>query len=311
VIRGACRKVRENDVPAISGEEVRQQQNKSKDEGFVPPKHTWTEAIGWTTGIVLTYEFIHRRRGITSFLEDAYPISTASPGLYDTRVCPFRLTTRAIAQPIVSTVNSVFSITTTHRERPVQSRKSIDVTPFIQDGDALFYKVDESELLPSPRNYSSSLEDDDGDDGIQFDEKFSQVQQTKQTRPKDSTVASVAERISGDIFSALGAFKFLVGEGQGKSGGIDLMEKGAELGSGRSFYNLGVSYDRLNETQLANEYYKRAADLGHPLASYNLGVMTLKDGKVSEGLALLQYAAENGVEEAKGAMQGLVAATTR
>jgi len=301
VIRGACRKVRENECPALSGEEVRQQ-NNSKDE-FVPPKHTWTEALGWTTGMVLTYEFIHRRRGLSAGGDGLHSV-TASPGIYGTtNWCPFRLTSRAIAQPIVSTVNNVFAVTHREPSSPSGARKSIDVTPFIHEREPLFFKNDEELTALRLR-----AQEDDEDDGlIQFDESISNVQHTKQTGPKDSTVASTAEKLSGDIFSALGAFKFLSG-GERKTtaaAGIELMEKGAELGSRRSLYNLGVSYDRLNEPKLAVEYYKRAADLGHPLASYNLGVLALQDGKVGEGLALLQVAAENGVEEAKGVIQSV------
>jgi len=31
-------------------------------------------------------------------------------------------------------------------------------------------------------------------------------------------------------------------------------------------YNLGVAYDRMNEVTLSEEYYRRAAKLGHSLA---------------------------------------------
>jgi hypothetical protein len=46
VIRGTCRKFRENDCPSLAGEEVRQNRNKSQEEFAPKPKHSLTEALG-------------------------------------------------------------------------------------------------------------------------------------------------------------------------------------------------------------------------------------------------------------------------
>jgi len=122
------------------------------------------------------------------------------------------------------------------------------------------------------------------------------------------------------LFSILGAFKFLNHEAKGLKPtdamshidyknnvtpeeppmtAMELMERGAELGSARAFYNIGVAYDRMKEYKLAKEYYCKASDLGHPLASYNCAIFLLKEGKFGDGLSMMQFAANSGVPEAK------------
>jgi len=131
---------------------------------------------------------------------------------------------------------------------------------------------------------------------------------------------TLVERFTGDLFSILGAFKFLNHEAKGLKPtdaishidyknnvtpeeppmtAMELMERGAELGSARAFYNIGVAYDRMKEYKLAKEYYCKASDLGHPLASYNCAIFLLKEGKFGDGLSMMQFAANSGVPEAK------------
>ncbi len=83
---------------------------------------------------------------------------------------------------------------------------------------------------------------------------------------------------------------------------MELMKKGTELGSGRALYNIGVAYDRMEEHKLAKEYYCKASDLGHPLATYNVAVMLLKDGKIGDGISMMRRAAQAGVPEARNVL---------
>lgn len=137
-----------------------------------------------------------------------------------------------------------------------------------------------------------------------------------------SKVGLLSDRLTGDFLSMLGAFKFLSNEAKGIKtseaasyidpvqdnmmssddpplNAMDLMELGAELGSARALYNIGVAYDRMKDYKLAREYYCKASDLGHPLATYNCAVFLLKDGKIRDGLSMMRLAAENGVPEAR------------
>ena len=313
-IRGTCRKLRDNDYPNLSGEEVRQHNRNNSKEEFTRPKHSVTEALGWTTGIILTYEFTHRRR-CGPYVEDSSSASPARALQGYLQKCPFSVATKAITQPTTLTpISTVHNVRTAGENRPsrplLTARKSIDITPFLSEksGNETFLLKD-SKYADHKRSADTEYESDD--EGVHFDETISKFDEVRASKPRDAVAATFAEKVSGDLFSALGAFKFLTGDSSSKAlptteidtspplKALELLEKGAELGSSRALYNIGVAYDRMKEVQLAREYYKRAADLGHPLASYNVAVLTLKDGKISEGLTLMQFAAENGVPEAR------------
>ncbi len=188
------------------------------------------------------------------------------------------MATQAIAQPTltsISTVNNVRSGNDESHSRSFSSRTSIDITPFLTEklGNESFLFKDSKYTDRGTSDYESD------DEGVHFDENISKFDEVRNAKPSDANAVSLAEKLSGDLFSALGAFKFLTESKAGEVAGpsssdvpspplsaLELLEKGAELGSSRALYNIGVAYDRLKESKLAREYYKRASDLGHPLA---------------------------------------------
>jgi len=310
-LRGSCRKWRESEYPVVSGEDVKS--NKWKNQEFIPPKHSWNEALGWTTGLVLAYQLTHRK---CTLGEETGPFSTFNTnGL---KKCPFGVAKNVVSQPIVSTVHNV--VDHKSKARGIRQRNSIDATPFL--------KEDNLSLFDPSVDFTKELAENECD--IVFEEekptnilKASLPLQTKKLEEKESekrptNVDQILNRFSGDLYSVLGAFTFLhqgpkensengtvkiiVAETPSKTPPIHAMElltKGAELGSSRALYNIGVAYDRMKEPKLAREYYRKAADLGHPLATYNLSIFLLKDGNFAEGLTLMRIAAEKGVPEAK------------
>jgi TPR repeat protein len=171
---------------------------------------------------------------------------------------------------------------------------SIDTSPFLK----------ESLIFDFESGKSASFSEDE--DSFVFEEV--PENKTSSLKPKDPKVADMAERLAGNLLSAVGATQLLLGEG-GKTtsgseppmNGLELLKKGSELGSSRALYNLGVYYDRQRDFELARDYYKRAADIGHPIASYNYAAMILeKDPRMTPEVKLLMsYAYEHGVPEAK------------
>ena len=74
-------------------------------------------------------------------------------------------------------------------------------------------------------------------------------------------------------------------------------------GSASAHYNLGVLYETgmyfTKDLEKAVMHYKAAADMGHPKATYNLGVMYVKGhGSADIGLSLLKKASSMGVPQA-------------
>jgi len=337
VIRGTCRKWRENDCPAVGGEEIRKGGHNNKpNEDFVPPsKYTLTDAVGWTTGLVLAYEFTHRRNRCSVVVEES-PTTTVLPSVLNrltnasksvvgtnnqknSNQCPFPWPKKAVTQPILS--QNVISVNQNQKSNRVSNKKtSIDITPFIKE-DSLA-----SLHFSSSQPYLNNNEDDDDSvifsndiENINPQPKYSSPLLTKKDElesPADQHLTA-AKKLTGDLFSVLGAFNFLSAQNEketedsfitfsdGMSSteppmkAIELLEKGAELGSARALYNIGVAYERLNDEQIAREYYRKASDLGHPLGTYNNAVFMLKDGRIAEGLIMMQKAAEKGVPEAQ------------
>jgi len=264
--------------------------------------------------LTFQYEFAHRRRRQQNLFDDCVSVSTNRAIQGYLQNCPFAVATKAVAQPTLST-STVGHVRAEHERRPrsfLTSRKSIDTTPFLTEksGNEKFF------LHGSRSRYSNQksidLDYESEDEGVHFDETISQFDEVRNAKPRNAKAVALAEKLTGDLFSALGAFNFLTSETGNKSdesmkvtpgpppmSPLEILEKGAELGSSRALYNIGVAYDRMKELKLAGEYYRRAADLGHPLATYNVAVLTLQDGKVSEGLALMRFAAENGIPEAR------------
>lgn len=330
VIRGTCRKWRESDCPVAAGEEVNR--NKEDKHKFVPPKHSWEECVGWTAGLVLGYQLTHRRRQKDDCCTSVSAKACTSTSAHQR--CPFAVASKVFSQP---TVNS--SSTALHVNRKTSSSTvfhSVDLSPFIHDDTR------EPEL-PDKLNTSWSSVDDEEEDilfssepdldlplaPIPINAADKLVFQSGQCS-SSSLLDDPAEHgrlIGADLLSVLGAFEFLSTEEKIKAKGaggtrksskkklttplsknppihaLDLMKKGAELGSARAMYNIGVAYDRMNDTKLAREYYNKAADLGHPLATYNCAVLALKDGHLTEGYALMKTASDFGVPEAEEYMR--------
>ena len=293
-VRGTVRKWRENEVPTVAGEEVRKKKENQKEK-FAPPRYTVCDAIGWTAGLVISYEIAHRR-GRNNLCCGVVADTT--------KKCPLSLT-EAVTQPLyapLSTTGHVLPKATSRRQRST----SIDATPFLQET-----------LLDSDFKLSAVSDDEDGICFSQssFQETPSKKKQElkKPVKPEDPKLASYAENIVGNTLSLLGAFEFLrippktTGEAttDPPMTAIDLLKKGEEYSSGRTLYNLGVAYDRNKDTELAREYYKRASDLGHPLATYNYAVSILREGNLSEGIELMKFSAAHGVPEAQAIIKDL------
>lgn len=334
ILRTSCStKLRDNEKsPILATEDINYQKSKNR-ENCKPLNYTLTDAIGWTTSLVLTYEFVHRRRVKFSQLQldpsnECSLTSTYCSSSWWTnylKYCPFGLAKVVNNQPVIG-----IGIPTTARSindasvSPTSSSlsKSIDTTPFLKESESLFFPSTFTFRCLSPTfGKTEVLDDEEDDDCIQFDASLTKFDEAKSNRPSsvDSQLVGFAEKLVGDIYSALGSFKILLNQPQkgstnnpaDKDSGvlispIELMEKGAALGSGRALYNIGVAYDRLNETKLAREYYQKSADVGHPLGAYNTAVFLFKDGKIFEGLRLMKYAGENGVDEATEIMNLIV-----
>jgi len=89
--------------------------------------------------------------------------------------------------------------------------------------------------------------------------------------------------------------------------GIDLLQQNSNLGCATSQFFLGQAYEQgigvSENIELASQYYKKAAECGHPEAKYNLGVLIIKSNEncedaFKEGLRLIEEAAEEGIIEA-------------
>lgn len=311
IIRGTRRSFRESsDCPSLASEEVRQK--KKSKEDFTSPKHSIGEALGLTTGLILTYEFTHRRQRFQCFKEVSSSLDQPKFWVF-IRKCPFAIAKEAVAQPTFSSASTVKGVRNPQSKPSIAllTRKSIDTTPFLYEPDTIFLK---DINYQKPDAYEG--ESDDG--GIEFDPNISKLDEVRATKPHDKRVTSLAEKVTSDLFSALGAFKLLnISKDSAKPEkslqqndlpntkleAFEILEKGVELGSSRALYNIGVTYDRMGETSISKEYYKRAADLGHPLASFNFAVTNLKEGNLQEGLNLMKYAAANGVHEAEEIMK--------
>lgn len=215
---------------------------------------------------------------------------------------------------------------------------SIDVTPFMHD-DA--QECELPEMISSPNTLVDDDDIVFGFDSSESTHAEStSIDLNDRTSLILKNPAEYGTKFGADLLSVQGAFEFLQEEAKAKSGvratskktgkklaskgqrsrtnstsssqltsknppihAMTLMKHGAELGSARAMYNVGVAYDRMNDPKIAREYYKRAADLGHPLAIYNCAVFALKDGHLSEGYALMKTASDFGVLEAKEFMK--------
>ncbi|KAH7970011.1 hypothetical protein HPB52_023900 [Rhipicephalus sanguineus] len=83
---------------------------------------------------------------------------------------------------------------------------------------------------------------------------------------------------------------------------IKSFEKAQELGSTRAHYNLGVCYETgrtvNKDLDKAVMHYRAAVLGGHPLATYNLGVLYLNGyGNAKTGQSLLEKASRLGVPQ--------------
>ena len=299
-VRGTVRKWRENEVPTVAGEEVRKKKENHKEK-FAPPRYTVSDAIGWTAGLVITYEIAHRRAR-NNLCCDVVATDTS-------RKCPLSLT-EAVTQPLyapLSTAEYVIPKATNRRQRST----SIDATPFLQEN-----------LLIDSDFKLSSVRDDGDEDGFSFSQTSRDLREApakkkevpkKPVKPEDPQLASYAEKIVGNTLSLLGAFEFLRGPSKMTDESttdppltaMDLLKKGDEYSSGRTLYNLGVAYARNKDTELAREYYKRASEVGHPLATYNYAISILHEGKISEGIELMKISAAHGVPEAQAVINDL------
>jgi len=237
IIRRTRGNFRENDCPGLASEEVRQK-NKSKED-FSPPKHSITEALGWTTGLILTYEFTHRQR--------RQCLGNTSPGSQDRlllyiRNCPFAIAKEAVAQPTItpfSTAKSVRSPCPKRAVNPHPTRKTIDKEPFLKEPEKFFQFKDAF----YPKRSSLDEESDDDEEGVHFDPTISKYDEVRANKPHDKRVTSLAEKVTADLFSAYGAFKLLTLSKDSKAvkpsdiptmEALDLLEKGAELSSSRA-----------------------------------------------------------------------------
>ncbi len=343
VFRGQCRKFRENDCPVAAGEEVRRNNKDDDGKnGFVPPKHNLEDAVTWTTGLVLAYQLTHRgRRALIEDCPPAASLASGTSAGSTSRKtsstegphCPFSITSKVFSQPLFAQPSTALNVAQRKTSTVISS---IDTTPFIHDD----VQIQDCEL---PDRLSTTPTSVVEDDDIVFGFEPELVAEAKRNLEIDGTFIDripdnpeeFGRKFGADLLSVLGAFEFLQAERNVKipssqtplrndntkktskrveSDGkltstsppihaMELLKKGAELGSARAMYNIGVAYDRMNDPQLAVEYYKKAADLGHPLAAYNCAVFALKDGRLTEGYALMKTASDCGVPEAKEFMK--------
>lgn len=342
VIRGQCRKFRENDCPVAAGEEVRRNNKEENTKnGFVPPKHCLEEAAVWTTGLVLAYQLSHnRRRSLIGECPSPASIPTSSgscsilsPEAPEKAGCPFTLASKVLSQPIfTSPPASGLNVAQRKISSPAAIISSLDRTPFIHDD------VQDSELPDRLSTPTTIVEDDDIVFAFPDDPPASDATKLADGDLFDRIPNNPAEygtKFGADMLSVLGAFEFLQAEAKPSAGSsspspqksqksldgngkkskassknklsskhppahaMELLQRGAELGSARAIYNIGVAYERMEDHQIARDYYKRAADLGHPLATYNTAVFALRDGHLTEGYALMKTASDYGVPEAE------------
>ncbi|CAG7720492.1 unnamed protein product [Allacma fusca] len=262
-LRVGARAFKENEVPVVAGEEVR----RNQEEKFNPQRR-FNECFGLSTGLIISWDLFHRCRRQWGLPE-------------------------AGTQPIFSSVKNI--VPPRANQATVVKKASIDASPFLKE--SLFASDCESQG-------SVSFVSDDEDDFAFQDEL---PEKSKLSIPKDLKANDVVERLAGNVLSAVGATKILLGEKGSKKipeppiSGLELLNSGAELGSSRALYNLGVYYDRQREYDIAQDYYKRAADIGHPIASYNYAAMIMEKNKnlTPEVKSLMSYAYEHGVSEAK------------
>jgi len=270
----------------VAGEEVR----RNQEEKFNPQRR-FNECFGLSTGLIISWDLFHRCRRQWGLPEGEDGSSGKSQS-----VCPFsfkRAISVAGTQPIFSSVKNI--VPPRANQATVVKKASIDASPFLKE--SLFASDCESQG-------SVSFVSDDEDDFAFQDEL---PEKSKLSIPKDLKANDVVERLAGNVLSAVGATKILLGEKGSKKipeppiSGLELLNSGAELGSSRALYNLGVYYDRQREYDIAQDYYKRAADIGHPIASYNYAAMIMEKNKnlTPEVKSLMSYAYEHGVSEAK------------
>ncbi|CAL8070973.1 unnamed protein product [Orchesella dallaii] len=333
VFRGTCRKWRD-DCPVAVGEDVRKK-GEQNEHDFVPPKHSLEDAAVLTSGLVLAYQFTQRRR--RTLIEECQPCAASVIGQTQLpqsleSSCPFSVASRVLSKPIFS------GATALHVSRKCAVIPSTDRTPFIYDDlqETILPErltppslIDDEDIIFEAELSASSVPPN-------VEKKFgagATEHSSDAAILKDP--AEYGRRYGADLLSVLGAFEFLQTENVTGNGiktsetvkkkevvatnnrktknkansikdaeldpplhALELMKRGAELGSARALYNMGVAYDRLKDTELAKEYYRKAADLGHPLATYNCAVFALKDGRLTDGLALMKMASDFGVPEA-------------
>lgn len=325
----------EDTSQANSGSNRKSSDKKDAHSGdsFSPNKHSWGEAFCVTSGLILTYQVTHRKNYLNGCSShESSPVSQKS----SLSSCPLStLATKVSSQPLLTSVNINSNVIATNNRRSKRSGRqrqdSIDTTPFLKEelNDISNFKLDGKENDDFVIQFSSTTDSID-----EIDQNKENIFKLKKTTPlltkkvddlggekqqstlaflEKSLIAKTAKKLTADIFNVLGAYEFVKEEKKIKSvdgmgsneppiHALDLLNKGMELGSSRAIYNIGVAYDRLNRVGLAKEYYKKAADLGHPLGAYNSAMFALQEGKLNEGFELLKYAAEQGVPEAKAAV---------
>lgn len=74
----------------------------------------------------------------------------------------------------------------------------------------------------------------------------------------------------------------------------------------RFFYQLGRAYQASNRMEQATQAYQRAADLGYPMAFYNLGIRAKERGDTAAAIAYQKEASARGVKQAETELAGLI-----